>query len=261
LKRVTKLTILNSRKNFVLFFLCVILALSSGAAFAQPSDPLAAAIDVRGLVASPQFSTSVQLIVALALISLVPFFLISVTSFVRIIIVFAFTRTALGTQQVPPNSIMIGLAIFMTIFIMNPVWTEINRTAAVPYQEGRISQMQAFERGMKPLQSFMLRQTREKDLALFVQFSKIAPPKKLEDIPIYVVIPSYMISELKTAFQIGFLLFIPFVIIDLIVSNILLSLGMFMLSPVMVSLPFKILLFVLSDGWQLIVRGLLMSFR
>ncbi len=237
------------------------MALMSSGAFAQARDPLAAAVDVRGLVASPQFSTSVQLIVALSLISLVPFFLVSVTSFVRIIIVFSFTRTALGTQQVPPNAVLIGLAIFMTIFIMNPVWTEINKVAIVPYQNGRISQMQAFERGAKPLQDFMIRQTREKDLALFVQFSKIPAPKKLEDIPIYVVIPSFMISELKTAFQIGFLLFIPFVIIDLIVSNILLTLGMFMLSPVMVSLPFKLLLFVLADGWQLITRGLLMSFR
>lgn len=217
-------------------------------------------IDLNAIMASPQFSNSVQLIIALALISLVPFFLISVTSFLRIIIVFSLVRTAVGTQQVPPNTVLVGLAFFLTVFIMSPVWTEINEKAVLPYNQGKISQMKAFEIGMKPLQTFMLKQTREKDLALFVQFSRIPPPKTPDEIPAYVMIPSFMISELKTAFQIGFLLFVPFIIIDLTVANILLSLGMFMLSPVMVSLPFKILLFVLVDGWNLISRGLLMSF-
>jgi flagellar biosynthetic protein FliP len=144
---------------------------------------------------------------------------------------------------------------------MAPVLEEANRTAMVPYNSGKITQMKAFEIGMKPFQRFMLRQTRERDLALFVQFAKIPQPKTLNEVPVYVVIPAFMISELKTAFQMGFLLFIPFVIIDLVVANILLSLGMFMLSPVMVSLPFKILLFVLADGWNLISKGLLMSFK
>jgi flagellar biosynthetic protein FliP len=170
-------------------------------------------------------------------------------------------RSAIGTAQVPPNSILIGLALFMTVFTMAPTFDEVNKTAIVPYNKGQMTQMKAFEIGMKPFQRFMIRQTRERDLALFVQFSKIPPPKTANDIPVYVLIPSFMISELKTAFQIGFLLFIPFVIIDLVVANILLSLGMFMLSPVMVSLPFKILLFVLSDGWNLITKGLLMSFK
>lgn len=210
---------------------------------------------------SPQFSNSIQLIISLALISLIPFFLLSVTAFLRIIIVFALLRTAIGTQQVPPNSVLVGLALFMTVFVMSPVWQEVNRTAFVPYNAGKISQAKAFEAGMKPLSQFMLRQTREKDLALFVQFAKIPPPKTPDQVPAYVLIPAFMISELKTGFQIGFLLFIPFIVIDLVVANILLSLGMFMLSPVMVSLPFKILLFVLVDGWNLITRGLLMSFR
>jgi len=246
--------------HFLLSLFVLNLFVMSGAALAAPRDPLTTALDIRGLMASPQFSQSVQLILAISLISLAPFFLMSVTCFMRIIIVFSFTRTALGTQQIPPNSILIGIAIFMTVFIMSPVWDEVNKTAVVPYQQGRISQAEAFDIGQKPVKKFMLKQTRERDLALFVQFSKIPTPKKLDDIPIYVVIPSFMISELKTAFQIGFLLFVPFVMIDLIVSNILLSLGMFMLSPVMVSLPFKLLLFVLSDGWQLITRGLLISF-
>lgn len=210
---------------------------------------------------SPGFSNSVQIMLALALISLAPFFLISITSFLRIIIVLSMIRSAIGTAQVPPNSVLIGLAIFMTVFTMAPVLEEVNTTAIAPYNKGQISQTKAFEIGIKPFQRFMVRQTRERDLGLFIQFAKIAPPKNLNDVPVYVLIPAFMISELKTAFQIGFLLFIPFVIIDLVVANILLSLGMFMLSPVMVSLPFKILLFVLSDGWNLISKGLLMSFR
>lgn len=253
-------------KHFKIVTFCLLLAviflLTTNPLFAQPTrTPLNVNINVRDIMASPQFSNSVQLILALALISLVPFFLISVTSFLRIIIVFALLRTAVGTQQVPPNTVLVGLALFMTVFIMSPVWQEVNRTAIIPYNEGKISQIKAFEIGMKPLAMFMLRQTREKDLALFVQFAKIPAPKSAEEVPIYVLIPSFMISELKTAFQIGFLLFVPFIIIDLVVANILLSLGMFMLSPVMVSLPFKILLFVLVDGWNLITRGLLMSFR
>lgn len=222
--------------------------------------PLAATVNLNAIMQSPQFSNSVQLLVALSVISLIPFFLISVTSFLRIIIVFALLRTAIGTQAVPPNSVLVGLAVFMTIFIMSPVWQEVNKTAIVPYNEGKISQMKALEIGMKPVATFMLKQTREKDLALFVQFAKIPPPKSADQVPYYVLIPSFMISELKTGFQIGFLLFIPFIIIDLVVANILLSLGMFMLSPVMVSLPFKILLFVLVDGWNLIARGLMLSF-
>jgi flagellar biosynthetic protein FliP len=224
-------------------------------------DPLSANINLQQIMASPQFSNSIQLVLSLAVISLVPFFLISVTSFLRIIIVFSLVRTAVGTQQVPPSSVIIGLALFMTVFIMSPVWKEVNEKAVIPYNKGRISQQKAFERGLKPLQQFMIKQTREKDLALFVQFSRIKPPKSVEEVPIYVLIPSFMISELKTAFQIGFILFIPFIMVDLMVANILLSLGMFMLSPVMVSLPFKVLLFVLVDGWNLISRGLLMSFR
>lgn len=223
--------------------------------------PLTANLNVNSLLASPQFTSSVQLILALSLISLAPFFLMSVTAFLRIIIVFSLLRTAIGTQQTPPSSVLVGLALFMTVFVMSPVWQEVNKNALEPYNAGKISQAKALETGMKPLSQFMLRQTREKDLALFVQFAKIPVPKTPGDVPAYVLIPAFMISELKTAFQIGFLLFVPFVIIDLVVANILLSLGMFMLSPVMVSLPFKILLFVLVDGWNLLTRGLLLSFR
>ena len=240
-----------------IFFLAFFLA--SNTAYA--ATPAAGQINVNAIMNSPQFSSSIQMILGISFISLVPFFLISVTSFLRIIIVFSLLRTAIGTQQVPPTSVLVGIAFFMTLFIMNPVWQEVNKKAVEPYNHGKYTEVQAFNAGMVPLKSFMLRQVREKDLALFVNFAKIEPPKTAEDVPTYVVIPAFMLSELKTSFQIGFLLFIPFIIIDLVVANILLSLGMFMLSPVMVSLPFKILLFVLADGWNLITRGLLMSFR
>lgn len=231
----------------------------SGIAYAAPATP--SFIDMTNVMAPDKFSNNVQLMVSLALITLIPFFLISVTSFMRIIIVLSMIRVAVGTQQVPPNSIIIGLALFMTMFIMTPVWTEINTKAVIPYNQKKISQQKAFDTGMEPVRRFMFKQTREADLYLFIQFSRIARPKTILQVPTYVLIPAFMISELKTAFSIGFLIFIPFIVIDLVVANILLSLGMFMLSPVMVSLPFKILLFVLADGWNLICRGLMMSFR
>jgi flagellar biosynthetic protein FliP len=246
-----------SSKRQTMLFLVAFFSFT-GLAYAAPRT---GGLDIAGIMRSPGFSNSVQILLALSLISLLPFLLISVTSFLRIIVVLSMIRSAIGTAQVPPNSILIGLALFMTVYTMAPAFDEMNKTAVIPYNKGQITQMKAFEIGMKPFQRFMLRQTRERDLSLFVQFAKIPTPKTANDIPVYVLIPSFMISELKTAFQIGFLLFVPFVIIDLVVANILLSLGMFMLSPVMVSLPFKILLFVLADGWNLITKGLLLSFR
>ncbi len=245
---------MKQKLNFTFAFLFL------AADFAHAAAPRPG-LDVANVLSTANFSNSIQITLALAIISLLPFLLISITSFLRIIVVLSMIRSAIGTAQVPPNTVLIGLALFMTMFTMAPTFDEVNKTAVIPYNNGRMSQMKAFEVGMKPFQKFMLRQTRERDLALFVQFAKIPPPKTVNDVPVYVVIPAFMISELKTAFQIGFLLFIPFVIIDLVVANILLSLGMFMLSPVMVSLPFKILLFVLADGWNLITKGLLLSFR
>ncbi len=237
----------------------ILLLMLQAASYAQ-TNPLPG-LDLNNVVSPARLSSSIELLLALSLITLIPFFMISVTSFLRIVIVLGLVRVAIGTQQVPPNAVIIGLAIFMTVFIMTPVWQEIDAKALTPYNQKKISQNQAFERGMEPLRRFMFRQTRETDLSLFIQFSRIERPTKFEQVPTYVLIPAYMISELKTAFQIGFLIFIPFIVIDLVVANVLLSLGMFMLSPVMVSLPFKILLFVLSDGWNLITRGLMMSFR
>ena len=169
-------------------------------------------------------------------------------------------EVALGTQQVPPNSILIGLALFMTVFVMSPVWTEINKTAVIPYQNKEITQMQAFERGAKPLQKFMLKQTREADLELFIRISGNPELESAEDVPFSLLLSAYVTSELKTAFQIGFLIFLPFLIIDLVVASVLMSMGMMMLSPMIVSLPFKIMLFVLADGWSLIMEMLAASF-
>lgn len=218
-------------------------------------------IDTESFLKPVNFSSSVNLLLALSSISLIPFFLISTTSFLRIVIVLGMVRNALGTQQSPPNSIIVSLALFMTIFIMSPVWQEVYRISIEPYSQNKISQGTALELAIQPFRTFMLKNVREKDLALFVEFSRIQKVTNINDIPIFVVIPAFIVSEINTAFQIGFLIFIPFVVVDLIVSNILLSLGMFMLSPVMISLPFKILLFVLTDGWDLIIRGLILSYQ
>ncbi|MFC1753321.1 flagellar type III secretion system pore protein FliP [Thermoproteota archaeon] len=226
---------------------------------AQAAQPIN--LDPGAFFNPDNFSISINLLLSLAMISFIPFFIVSTTSFLRSVIILSLIRQALGTQQAPPNMVIIALALFMTVFIMTPTLDKINEVAYKPYQEGKISQKEALTLGAEPLKEFMLKLTRDKDLALFIQFSHIQTPENYENIPIYILIPAFLISELKTAFQIGFLLFIPFLAIDLITANILLSLGMFMLSPAMVSLPFKILLFVLTDGWNLIIQGILVSFR
>jgi len=207
-----------------------------------------------------EVSVLIQILILLTVLSLAPAILMMMTSFTRLVVVFSFLRHALGTQQMPPNQILIGLSLFLTFFIMTPVWQTIHEQALVPYQEKILSQSQAIDEALKPVRQFMFKQTREKDLALFVSMAKISKPKNREEIPTTVLLPAYMISELKTAFQIGCLLYIPFLIIDMVVSSILLSMGMMMLPPVMISLPFKALLFVLVDGWNLIVGSLVKSF-
>lgn len=210
---------------------------------------------------SENFSRSLNLLLSMASIAFIPFFLLSSTCFLRIVIVLSMVRQAIGTQQAPPNIVIVSLALFLSVFVMTPTLQQVNTTAVQPYNEGKLSQMQALELGIKPFKAFMLKHTRDKDLALFLEFSQVKYPQNYDQIPVFVLIPAFIISELKTAFQIGFVLFIPFIVIDLIISNILLSLGMFMLSPAMISLPFKILLFVLTDGWNLIIQGLLLSYR
>ncbi|MDR1616398.1 MAG: flagellar type III secretion system pore protein FliP [Syntrophomonadaceae bacterium] len=206
-------------------------------------------------------SGAIQLLVLLTALTLAPAAVITLTSFTRIIVVLSFVRSSLATQQMPPNQILIGLALFLTFFIMAPTFQQINTQTLQPYMNGEIGNETAFTQGMEPLRNFMLGQTREKDLALFVRLSGLARPNDFADIPNYVLIPSFVISELKTAFQIGFIIFIPFLIIDMVVASALMSMGMMMLPPMMISLPFKILLFVLVDGWNLIISSLMMSFQ
>jgi flagellar biosynthetic protein FliP len=182
------------------------------------------------------------------------------TSFTRIVVVLSILRQAIGTHQMPPNQIVIGLALFLTFFIMNPVWQKINSQALQPYLEGKITPKQAVEKATQPLRDFMFKHTREKDLALFVDIANIKRPKNTAEVPTSILIPSFIISELKTAFQIGFLIYVPFLIIDMVVASVLLSMGMLMLPPIMISLPFKLMLFVLVDGWYLIVGSLVKSF-
>ncbi|HEX2954008.1 MAG TPA: flagellar type III secretion system pore protein FliP [Bacillota bacterium] len=208
-----------------------------------------------------QVSQSLQLVAMLTVLSLAPSILIMTTAFTRIIVVLSFTRNALSLQQMPPNQVIIGLALFLTFFVMAPTWSKVQTQAITPYLAGKIGPEQAFDKGMVPLRDFMYRQTRPKDLRLFLQVGKIPRPKNLNDVPNQVLIPAFIISELKTAFQIGFMIFIPFLVIDMIVASTLMSMGMMMLPPATISLPFKILLFVMVDGWYLVVRSLLLSFH
>ncbi|SFA38189.1 flagellar biosynthetic protein FliP [Anoxybacillus pushchinoensis] len=205
-------------------------------------------------------ATSVKLLLLLTVLSIAPGILIMVTSFTRIVIVLSFVRTALGTQQMPPNQVLIGLSLFLTFFIMAPTFQQINREALQPLFDEQINLEEAYERAEVPLKEFMSKHTRQKDLALFLSYAGVEQPKTVQDIPMSALVPAFAISELKTAFQIGFMLFIPFLVIDMIVASVLMSMGMMMLPPVMISLPFKILLFVLVDGWYLVVKSLLESF-
>lgn len=224
-------------------------------ASAAPVTDLNLKIDGIGAVSAP-----LQIVVLLTLLSFLPAVLIIMTSFTRIVIVFHFLRQALGTQEMPSNQILIGLTLFLTAFIMAPVATDINTRAVQPAIAGRMSIGDAIDAGTPPLRSFMLKQTRDADLALFVDLGGVARPATPSDLPMRVVIPAFAISELKTGFQMGFFLFVPFLLIDLVVSTTLLSMGMLQLPPAMISLPFKILLFVMVDGWNLLVSSLVRSF-
>lgn len=207
-----------------------------------------------------QMVDTIRLLVLLTTLALAPAILLLMTSFTRVIIVLSFIRSALATQQTPPNQILIGLALFLTFFIMAPVYIQIKNEAIDPFLAGEITQEEALAAGEQPLREFMYRQTREKDVALFVNMAAMEQPYTKDDIPMHVLIPAFIISELKTAFQMGFLIYIPFLIIDLVIASTLMAMGMFMVPPIMISLPFKIMLFVLVDGWYLVVKSLLESF-
>lgn len=207
------------------------------------------------------YVSAIQLMILFTILSLAPSILIMMTSFTRIIIVLSFLRNAIGTQQTPPNQVLIGIALFLTFFLMAPIASEINQEAIQPYLSGEVGQEEALKTAMEPIREFMFKQTKEKDMALFLRIAKIDKVDKLEDIPTRVLIPSFIISELKAAFQIGFILFIPFLVIDMVVASTLMSMGMMMLPPTMISLPFKLLLFIMVDGWNLIIGQLISSFN
>jgi flagellar biosynthetic protein FliP len=203
---------------------------------------------------------SLQVLLVLTVLTLAPSILIMMTSFTRIIVVLSFLRSALATQQMPPNQVLVGLALFLTFFTMSPYIDDVNKNALQPYLAGRINQDTAMTAALKPMREFMFKQTRENDLALFVNLSEAPRPNSPDDVATTTLIPAFVISELKTAFQIGFLIYIPFIVIDMVVASTLMSMGMMMVPPSMISLPFKVLLFILVDGWHLLVRSLLASF-
>lgn len=247
--------------RFVLFW--SVLAVLLLAAPALPKDPIIPTINLS--LSAPhtpaQLVTTLNVVLVLTLLVLAPSLILVMTSFIRLIVVFSFLRTALGTQQTPPTQILVSLALILTFFIMEPSAKKSYEIAIKPYLAQKISYMEAFEKGVVPFKEFMLQNTREKDLALFFRIRHLENPKTPSAVPLSVLVPAFMISELKTAFQIGFLLYLPFLVIDMVVSSILMAMGMMMLPPVMISLPFKILVFILVDGFNLLTENLVASFR
>jgi len=246
----------------LLFFgLGILVLLSSTSLQAQTPAVPKITIGIDSAQKPGDVAVTLQILLLLTILSLVPAIIVMMTSFTRIAIVFSFLRHGLGTQQSPPSQVVIGLSLFLTIFIMAPVGRQINDEALQPYLKGTISQTEAYQRGVQPLRDFMLRQTREKDLALFVNLAKMEKPTSKEDLPTHIIIPAFIISEFRIAFQIGFLLYIPLLVLDMVIASVLLSMGMLMLPPMMISLPFKLILFVLVDGWYLIVGSIIAGFK
>ncbi|MCI4399111.1 MAG: flagellar type III secretion system pore protein FliP [Campylobacteraceae bacterium] len=249
------------KKIFVLLlFFLLFSALSYAAPAATPQIPVVD-LTINAPQKPEQLVKSLNIVIILTLLVLAPSLVLVMTSFTRLIIVFSFLRQAIGTQQMPPTQVLVSLAMVLTFFIMEPIGKKSYDEGIKPYMEERIGYEEAFTKSMAPFKDFMIRNTREKDLALFLRIRKMENPKTIEEVPLTVVIPAFMISEMKTAFEIGFLLFLPFLVIDMVVSSVLMSMGMMMLPPVMISLPLKLLLFVMVDGWNLLVESLVASFR
>ena len=244
--------------KLVLTFLSLSLLLFS----ADPSVQIPAVnLSLTAPTSPTQLVTTLNVVLVLTLLVLAPSLVLVMTSFIRILIVFSFLRTALGTQQTPPSQLLVSLALMVSMFVMEPVFTKAYDNAVKPYMEEKIGYIEAFEKGLAPFKSFMSNNTREKYLALFYRIRKMQNPSTIEDVPITILIPAFMLSELKTAFEIGFLLYLPFLVVDMVVSSVLMAMGMMMLPPVTISLPFKLLVFVLVDGWNLLTFGLVQSFR
>jgi len=219
------------------------------------------AFDITPAAGAKDVALSLQILFLLSILTLAPSIILMTTAFTRVVIVLDFVKRALSLQQMPPNQVIVGLSLFLTFFIMAPTLTEMNDKALQPYLKGQISNQQFYDRGIAPLREFMFKQTREKDIALFVKLSKIEQPKNRNDVPTYCLIPAFMMSELKIAFEIGVFLFLPFIVIDMIIASVLMAMGMIMLPPIMISLPFKLILFILVDGWNLLVYELVRSFK
>jgi flagellar biosynthetic protein FliP len=233
--------------------------LSPTLAWAAPGIP--AFSSTPGPGGGTSYTFSIEALLLLTALTFLPAVLLMMTAFTRIVIVLSLLRQAMGTMTAPPNQVIVGLSLFLTFFVMAPVFDKIHETAWKPYSEDQISLVEAADRGARPLKTFMLKQTRQEDLALFVRLAKVPPLNTPEEAPLKVVVPAFVISELKTAFQIGFIVFIPFLIIDMVVASVLMSMGMMMLSPMLVSLPFKIMLFVMADGWSLLIASLVQTFQ
>ena len=269
----------NILNTCIMLFMCCIVLISAKPAYvaatgvdhtteqeidAKPdSDDNTLDLSITSNMGSTKLESTLQILILLTVLSLAPSILIMVTSFTRLIIVFHFLRTALGTQTSPPNQVLVGLALFITLAIMSPVFTKVNNEAVKPYMSGKITQEEAFETGSKPLKEFMLKQTRDKDLQLFLDINETDKEtiNNYQDISLTVIIPAFIISELRTAFIIGFLLYMPFIVLDMVVASTLMSMGMMMLPPTTISMPFKILLFVMVDGWNLVIGELVKSFQ
>ncbi|UCC43416.1 MAG: flagellar type III secretion system pore protein FliP [Candidatus Zixiibacteriota bacterium] len=237
----------------------IILVILAASSAAQSLPKIS--VGVEEATSPSDLSTTLQIVVLLTVLSLAPALLIMATSFVRIAVVLSFLRHAMGAQQMPPNQLLVGLALFLTFFVMAPVANKSYDEGIRPYLDGEISGEEAYDKSAAPFRKFMMAQTREQDLALFVSIAGLDQPETPDDVPLHVLIPGFVISELRTAFQIAFVIFIPFLVIDMVVASVLLSMGMMMLPPIIVSLPFKILLFVLVDGWYLLVKSLIESFK
>jgi flagellar biosynthetic protein FliP len=252
---------LNRRNVFlVLAGIAFLLVLAQDAALAAPLIP-SVNVDVGSSNKPQDVAVTLQVMALLTILSLAPGILIMTTSFVRIVVVIGFLRNALSTQNVPPNQVVIALSLFLTFYIMSPYWSQANENGIQPYMAGQITQEEAITNVVAPIREFMFKQTRESDLALFVNLADDERPETQDDVSTFTLIPAFVISELKTAFQIGFMIYVPFIVIDMIVASTLMSMGMMMLPPVMISLPFKILLFVMVDGWHLLIKSLIVSFK
>ena len=246
---------LKSKSIFALL-LYLFTALQGHAALSLPNIN----IGMQSVNTPQEFTQGVQILILITILTLAPSIIIMTTAFIRIVIVLSLTRQAIGTANLPPNQVLVGLALILTFFVMSPTLTKINDTAYQPYMKNVITQQQALDNSLVPIRDFMFKQTHESELALFVKLSKIQKPKNKQDVPTYVLIPSFVLSELKTAFKIGFVVFLPFLVIDLVVASVLVSMGMMFLPPTTIALPFKLIMFVMVDGWYLIIKSLVEGF-